>query len=45
MIMAPQAVVAPFLETFQEFPPRQKAKRGYRLNLSQETVISFAGRQ
>ena len=25
MIMAAQAVVQPFLETFKEFPPRQKA--------------------
>jgi arylsulfatase len=25
MIMAAQAIVAPFLETFKEFPPRQKA--------------------
>jgi hypothetical protein len=39
--MAAQAVVAPF----QEIPPRLKARRGYLLHLSQETVISFAGRQ
>jgi hypothetical protein len=45
MIMAAQAVVAPFLETLQEFPLRQEAGRGYLLHLSQETVISFAGRQ
>jgi arylsulfatase len=25
LIMAAQAVVQPFLDTFQEFPPRQKA--------------------
>ena len=25
MIMAAQAIVQPFLETFKEFPPRQKA--------------------
>ena len=25
MIMAPQAVVQPFLETFKDYPPRQKA--------------------
>jgi hypothetical protein len=45
MIMAAQAVVAPFLETVQEFPPPLKARPGYLLHLSQETVISFAGRQ
>jgi hypothetical protein len=45
MIMAAQAVVDPFLETFQKFPPRQKARRNYLLHLSQETVIIFAGRQ
>ena len=25
MIMAAQAIVQPFLETFKEFPPRQRA--------------------
>jgi arylsulfatase len=25
MALAAQAIVAPFLETFQQFPPRQKA--------------------
>ena len=42
MIMAAQAVVAPFLETFKEFPPRQKAA-SFTIDQALEKMAAAAG--
>jgi arylsulfatase len=42
MIMAAQAVVQPFLETFKEFPPRQKAA-SFTLDAALEKMAAASG--